>query len=670
MNRVFRTAFALALFACANLLLISPARAQSVYGSIFGTVTDKSGAAVPDATVTVTDEAKGTVVNVTSNASGDYSVPHLIPDIYDLKVTAKGFKAFETKGIQVQADTAPRIDPDHGCGRRSETVEVNAESQPELKTDRADVATVFDQQQVSSLPVGDQNFTNLQLLLPGAQKLGWSHAADENPQGSQQIQVDGQAFGGTAFELDGTDNQDPILGIIVINPAMDAVTETKITTQNFDAELGKAVSAVVTAQTRSGTNKLPRQRLRFPHRQRQPGARPVHAGRTGIAPGIKNRFGGSIGGPAIKDKAFFFGNYEAQRQKVGTSATDTVPTANLVNSCLSGNGCDFSEYAAAYAEQSRRQAVADQQHRADGPSFSNNIIPNSMLSAPALTLLKLLQPYCAEHGWRRRLENNFSETGTGLFNSDSWTARGDYTLNEKMHAFARFSRFTDILSGKVMFGDAGGPGFGISNYGGNSKGANDSLASGMDIAINPSLLTDFRLGYYRYNVIDSKYSTSTNLANTWASPGSTRGTRSRPARRDSSFTSRSTGKPVDLRCRPGYQPLQLPADRARGPVPDREQLDQGLGQPLCQGRRGPALRPQPARAVGHGSRRPAGLRRRSYIRLTVPTGSAGHPLCSARWVTERATAHSGVTFRSPPMPRSSRSEPSSTPRTPGALPTR
>ena len=131
---------------------------------------------------------------------------------------------------------------------------MNANTQPELKTERADVSTVFDQQQVSSLPIGDQNFTNLQLLLPGAQLLGWSHAADENPQGSKQIQVDGQAFGGTAFELDGTDNQDPILGIIVINPAMDAVTETKITTQNFDAELGKAVSAVVTAQTRSGTN--------------------------------------------------------------------------------------------------------------------------------------------------------------------------------------------------------------------------------------------------------------------------------------------------------------------------------------------------------------------------------------------------------------------------------
>src|SRR6476646_10734435 len=120
MNRVLRTALVLALFACANLLLLSPARGQAVYGTIFGTVTDKSGAAVPDAKVTVTDEAKGTVVSTTSNANGDYSVPHLIPDLYDLKVEAKGFKNFETKGIQVQADTAPRIDPTMDVGGAAE----------------------------------------------------------------------------------------------------------------------------------------------------------------------------------------------------------------------------------------------------------------------------------------------------------------------------------------------------------------------------------------------------------------------------------------------------------------------------------------------------------------------------------------------------------------------
>ncbi len=134
MKQILRTALALALLACANLLLISSARAQSVYGSIFGTVTDKSGAAVANATVTVTDEAKGTVVTITSNASGDYSVPHLIPDTYDLKVAGQGFKTFETKGIQVEADTAPRIDPTLDVGGASETVvQVSADQEPQLK---------------------------------------------------------------------------------------------------------------------------------------------------------------------------------------------------------------------------------------------------------------------------------------------------------------------------------------------------------------------------------------------------------------------------------------------------------------------------------------------------------------------------------------------------------
>jgi hypothetical protein len=505
MNKSFRTALGLASFGCASLLLTLPAGAQSIYGSMFGTVTDKTGAAIPNATVTVTDEAKGTVVTVMSNASGDYTVPHLIPDVYDLKVSLKGFKSFETKGISVEADTSPRVDPTMDVGGSAETVEVNADSQPILKTESTDVSTVFDQQQVASLPIGDQNFTNLQLLLPGAQLLGWSHAADENPQGSKQIQVDGQAFGGTAFELDGTDNEDPILGIIVINPATDAVTETKITTQNFDAELGKAVSAVVTAQTRSGTNQFHGSvydyRTGNANYARDPYS--VTPGKvsldnpSGLPPGLKNRMGASIGGPIIKDKIFFFANYEGQRQKVGTSATDTLPTANLTNSCLgtslgSGSGgiagCDFSEYktqlglaGTLYATTAAQAAAAGV---AIGQPFPNNVLPASIVSPQSLKLLTYLQPFTSGIGLGEGidgnlngLDQNYKESGTGLFNSNQWTERGDYTINQKMHAFERFSRFTDVLSGAVMFGAAGGPGFGINNYGGNSKGANDSLAS-------------------------------------------------------------------------------------------------------------------------------------------------------------------------------------------------
>ena len=539
MNKILRTALVLAIIACASSFLVVTASAQSVYGSIFGTVSDNTGAVIPNATITVTDVSKGTVVTVTSNASGDYSVPHLIPDTYNLKVVAKGFKPFEAQGIQVQADTAPRIDPTMTVGSDTgTTVTVSADAVPLLKTEKADVSTVFDQQQVSSLPVGDQNFTNLQLLLPGAQLLGWNHAPDENPQGSRQIQVDGQAFGGTAFELDGTDNQDPILGIIVINPAMDAVTETKITTQNYDAELGKAVSAVVTAQTRSGSNQFHGSAYDFrtgnANLARDPYTQP--AGHNAIPPGLKNRFGGSLGGRIIRDKAFFFGNYEAQRQKVGTSAANTVPTANLVSSCLSGNGCDFSEYANALAGQLGGKPLLTNNtgNSAYDASFANNIVPNALLSPAAMKMLTLLQPYTTGV---TAIANNFSEGGTGLFNSDSWTTREDYTLNERIHTFVRFSRFTDILSGKVMFGDMGGPGFGLGNYGGNSKGANDSLAIGMDIAISPKLLTDFRLGYYRYNVIDTKYDQGVPFADNIGIPGINSG----PGIISSGFTSGSPG---------------------------------------------------------------------------------------------------------------------------------
>jgi hypothetical protein len=549
MNKSLRTALALALFACAGLVLITQASAQSVYGSIFGTVSDKTGAAVANATVTIKDEAKGTVVTVTSNPSGDYSVPHLIPDVYDLKVTAKGFKSFEAKGISVEADTAPRIDPTLDVGGSSETVEVNADTQPQLKTESTDVSTVFDQQQVASLPVGDQNFTNLQLLLPGAQLLGWSHAADEDPQGSKQIQVDGQAFGGTAFELDGTDNEDPILGIIVINPAMDSVTETKITTQNFDAELGKAVSAVVTAQTKSGTNQFHGSVYDFrtgnANYARDPFSEtpgPVSlANPTGLPPGLKNRMGASVGGPVLKDRIFFFGNYEGQRQKVGTSATDTLPT-NLLTQTALGNtvgtsgipGADFSEYMSTapgapgaagilYVTNAAQAAAAGV---AIGQPFPGNVIPRSLLSPQALALLSLLAPDTTGVGLGigidgsvDGLDENYKQSGTGLFNSNQWTERLDYTINEKMHAFERFSRFTDVLSGTTIFGAAGGPGFGINNYGGNSQGANDSLASGMDIAISPKLLTDFRLGYYRYNIIDQKHDASVSEATVLGMPG-------------------------------------------------------------------------------------------------------------------------------------------------------
>src|SRR5207245_2646545 len=144
---------------------------------------------------------------------------HLIPDTYSVRVAAKGFKASEQKAVPVSADTSARVDMKVELGSAGETVEVTGEA-PQLQTDRADVAVQFNQVYVENLQVFNRNFT------------------------------------GTAFELNGTDNQDPILGIIVVNPNLDAVTEAKVSLQNYDAEFGKAVAGVVTAQTKSGSNDI------------------------------------------------------------------------------------------------------------------------------------------------------------------------------------------------------------------------------------------------------------------------------------------------------------------------------------------------------------------------------------------------------------------------------
>lgn len=532
-------------FGLALCLYVLPqiSQAQAVYGSIYGTVTDASGAVVPNATVTIIDVAKNTSVKVQSNASGEYVAEHLIPDTYNVKVEASGFQTFEADGVTVAADSSPRIDASLKTGSTSTTVTVSANTIPELKTDRADVSTEFTTKQIEDLPIPDRNFTNMQLLLPGAQSLSWNHAADENPQASKQIQVDGQAFGGVAYQLDGTDNQDPILGIIVVNPALDAISEAKITTQNYDAEFGKAVSSFISVQTKSGSNQFHGSAFDYRESSANLGRDPyTQFPGTIFPPGLKNQFGGSIGGPILKDKLFFFGDYQGVRQKVGTAETATVPTAHLTATCLGTAtatngipGCDFSEYA------TQAQAAGDiptsqliYQQTPGGPvPYPGNVIPAAQVSPQALALLKLLAPYAPDSGGSYGgLKDNYAASGTGLFNNNQWDVRIDDQLTSGMHAFTRFSRFTDTLSGTTMFGPAGGPGFGIGGYGGVSQGANDSLAAGMDIAMSPKLLMDWRIGYYRYNIGDHKYDQSTEFANQLGIPGMNTG---------SSYTSGAPG---------------------------------------------------------------------------------------------------------------------------------
>ena len=498
------------------MLLPSAAFAQAVYGSILGTVTDPQGAAVAGAKVTVTNQRKGTEDATTTNADGNYSVTHLIPDTYTIRVEGTGFKVSQQKDVIVQADAGSRVDLQFQVGGATETVEVTAEA-PQLKTDRADVAVTFNERAVEDVPILNRNFTQLQLLAPGSQKIvGWSHAATENPQQGYQIFSQGQHFSGTGFELDGTDNQDPILGIIVVNPNLDAVTEAKVALQNYDAEFGKAVASLVTSQTKSGSNSL--HGTGFFYRRsdwnqaRDPFSQSAPDKVTGrlVPPSRWAQFGGTIGGPIIKDKLFFFGDYQGTRQNNGVSGLFTVPTHTVLTTCNPvtnpGGNCDLSEYLnkAPGGGIVYDPLTGNPNTGAGRTAFAGNLIPVSRLSPAAAKILALFP----DPGTGAPVLNNFVGAGSGPFKSNGFDTRIDYTASQSLNIFGRFSLSYYTISGTGLLGVLGGPGNGGTSdapgLSGSSKTHNYSLATGFNKTISVNWLTDFRFGYFKYNPQTSK----------------------------------------------------------------------------------------------------------------------------------------------------------------------
>jgi outer membrane receptor protein involved in Fe transport len=529
---------ALAVSTLLSTFWIPAAVGQAVYGSILGTVTDPSGAAVGGAKVTVTSQTKNVSTTETTNDSGNYAVTHLIPDVYSIHIEGQGFKTIEFKDIQVSADTGARVDGQFQVGSASEQVEVTAEA-PQLKTDRADVSIEFNQRAVENAPILNRNFTSFELLSPGTQKLvGWSHAATENPQGGQQIFVNGQHFSGTAFELDGTDNQDPILGIIVVNPNLDAIQEAKVTLGNYDAEFGKAVAGVVTVQTKSGSNDIHGSGFWFrrtdataardPFTQYSPN--PV-TGRL-IPSSRWQQFGGTIGGPIIKNKLFFFGDYQTTRQKNGITNQESIPTSLVKSTCVvGGTFCNLSDYASIIAGNGSpfiydpATGAADSSGRSvfcgplgvvaqgactgsTGGTLNQYLIPISYLSPAAMKMLAAFpnptnNGTCAASGATGCL-NNFEGAGAGPYNQNSFDTRIDFAASQSMSVFGRFSLNYFTLSGAPSLGAVGGVGFGPGGLAGSSNVHNYSLATGVTKTFSSSLLGDFRFGYFKYNPMTNK----------------------------------------------------------------------------------------------------------------------------------------------------------------------
>src|SRR5258708_36570291 len=232
MKRFWGILAASLLIAASFGFLARTTNGQAAFGTIIGTATDPSGAGVPNGQVTATEVEKGVSQTTTTNESGNYTLSNLTPGNYKVSIEAKGFKTFVQGNLPVIVGSSTTLNAALQVGAGTETVVVES-APPLLETDRASVGTDLSSEQVESLPILDRNFTELELLLPGAQKMPWQHGQTENPQGGIQINTNGQLFSGTNFMIDGMDNTDPVLGIITIHHPIDSVQRFNAPASNF-----------------------------------------------------------------------------------------------------------------------------------------------------------------------------------------------------------------------------------------------------------------------------------------------------------------------------------------------------------------------------------------------------------------------------------------------------
>src|SRR3984893_18054787 len=321
------------------LLLTELSPAQSVYGQVWGRLTSAAGTPVSGAVVNMIAVGTGARAGTTRNPDGCFEGSNVSADLYQLEAGADGFKRIQAT-IVVSANSTTTVNVPLQAGDPNTIVGSTATGASVLQLDRTDVSTLFDSRAIAALPLRDRNITNLQLLVPGAAPGRLFIPTVQNPQGGQPVNINGQHFSGSAFQLDGTENRDPLEGIVVINLTLDSVREMKVTTQGYNAEFGQATAGVITIQTRSGSNTWHGDGFGF--RRTGWGQSTDPFAPAGVPPSKYSIFGGSLGGPIAKNKLFIFGDYQGTRSSQGASVLLSVPPPSVRTTCLGSAGASGS----------------------------------------------------------------------------------------------------------------------------------------------------------------------------------------------------------------------------------------------------------------------------------------------------------------------------------------
>ena len=310
-------------------LVLSIASAQQPTGQITGIVSDNSGAVIPDAEIDVANVATGVHWNAKSNDGGTYAFSILPPGSYEVDVKKGGFESVRRSGITLSVGQVARLDFKLNVGSQTQTVEVTGAA-PLLESETASTGQVISTKPINDLPLNGRNFLQLAKLTAGVAE---PKPGDRASAGGS-FQANGVRAQLNNFMLDGVDNNAKIVdqqnsSPVVIQPSVDALQEFKVETNNYSAEYGYSAGAVVNASIKSGTNQFHGDAFEF-FRNDALDARNFFSNPTARRPILQqNQFGGTVGGPIIRNKAFFFGSYERTSTNRGNTYVSTVPTAAI-----------------------------------------------------------------------------------------------------------------------------------------------------------------------------------------------------------------------------------------------------------------------------------------------------------------------------------------------------
>jgi len=450
------------------------AHAQFDAATMLGRITDPSGAAVPGATVTLTNTATGVQAVTVSDASGAYQFLNVRVGTYRVEAELSGFSTAVAPEVNVTVNARQRVDLALQIGGVGETIEVTAGVR-RLETDSSDRGQVITREQIVNLPLNGRAYADLALLSPGVRSSSISSSRDAS------FNVNGMRSALNNFILDGVDNNsygtsNQGFSNQVVQVTPDAVEEFKVQTNNFSAEFGRAGGAVINATFRSGTNGFHGTAWEF-NRNTALNATGHFKPTTGKPTLNRNQFGGVLGGPIVRNKAFFFANYEGFRQVQRTVTFASIPTA------------------------AQRQGVMGKpvMNPLTGEVYADGIIPASAITPFAAKVLAGLPAPT-----RTGTSNNFDSLPRRQDYNDKFDIKLDQQLREGTTAFVRFShRKVDNFEPPAIPGDIGSP---ANAY---VEVLNQQLALGVTRTLSSRSLLEVRLGISRTNAGKTALGTGT-----------------------------------------------------------------------------------------------------------------------------------------------------------------